>query len=76
MSVSKSKKNVATSQQNAPAESRGEKEYATEKLLKSKHLAGYQRDFAKAILTKSRYTVKEAQAALDAVLKPKTKGDE
>ena len=75
MSVSKSKKTVATSQQKAPAKGQGEKKYATEKLLKSKHLAGYQRDFAKTILTEPKYTVKEAQAALDAVLKPKTKGD-
>lgn len=29
-----------------------EKKYPTKKLLKSRHLAGYQRDFAKVILTK------------------------
>lgn len=45
---------------------------ATEKLLKSKALAGYQPDFAKAILTKSEYTIEGAKAALDKVLK---KGD-
>ena len=45
---------------------------ATEKLLKSEALAGYQQDFAKAILTKPEYTVEEAIAALDKVFK---KGD-
>lgn len=41
------------------------KSYATEKLLKSKVLAGYQQDFARAILTKPEYTVEEAKATLD-----------
>lgn len=45
---------------------------ATEKLLKSKALADYQKDFAKAILTKPEYTIEEAKTALDKVLK---KGD-
>lgn len=45
---------------------------ATEKLLKSKALAGYQVDFAKAILTKPEYTVEEAKAELDKTFK---KGD-
>ena len=43
--------------------------YQTERLLKSKALAGYQKDFAKVILTKPEYTLEEARAALDAVLK-------
>lgn len=43
----------------------------TEKLLTSKALSGYQRDFAKAILTKPEYTVEEAKAELDKVLKTK-----
>lgn len=43
--------------------------YSTERLLKSKALAGYQQDFAKVILTKPYYTIPEARAALDAVLK-------
>ena len=43
--------------------------YKTERLLKSKALAGYQQDFARVILTKPFYTIKEAKAALDAVLK-------
>lgn len=46
-----------------------EPKYNTEMLLKSKVLAGYQRDFARAILTKPEYTITEAIAALDAVLK-------
>lgn len=44
----------------------------TESLLKSKALSGYQVDFAKAILTKPEYTVEEARAELDKILK---KGD-
>ncbi len=46
-----------------------EKKYPTEQLLKSRALAGYQRDFAKVILKEPGYTVAEAQAALDEVLK-------
>lgn len=51
----------------------GKKKYKTEKLLKSKQLSGYQKDFAKAILTKSDYTVEEAKKALDTVLKGEQK---
>ena len=43
--------------------------YQTERLLRSKALAGYQKDFVKVILTKPEYTLEEARAALDAVLK-------
>ena len=43
--------------------------YQTERLLKSKALAGYQQDFARVILTKPFYTITEAREALDAVLK-------
>lgn len=43
--------------------------YQTEMLLRSKTLAGYQKDFARVILTAPEYTVEEAKAALDAVLK-------
>lgn len=46
-----------------------EKKYTTEQLLKSQHLQGYQRDFAKAILVEPEYSISEAKAALDAVLK-------
>lgn len=42
-----------------------EKTYPTESLLKSKALAGYQRDFARAVLTKPAYTLREAKAVLD-----------
>lgn len=50
------------------SENEKETRYRTEKLLKSKHLAGYQQDFAKVILTKPEYTVKEAVKVLDAEL--------
>ena len=46
-----------------------EKKYPTRKLLNSKHLAGYQRDFARVILTETEYTIKEAITILDEVLK-------
>jgi hypothetical protein len=43
--------------------------YQTEKLLRSKALAGYQKDFARVILTAPEYTVEEAKAAIEAALK-------
>lgn len=46
-----------------------EKKYPTEKLLKSKALAGYQQDFARVILTEPEYTIEGAKAALDKILK-------
>ena len=46
-----------------------EKSYPTESLLSSKALAGYQPDFARAILTKPAYTVREAKDILDKYLK-------
>lgn len=49
--------------------SKKNKKYPTGKLLKSKALAGYQPDFARVILTEPAYTVQEAQAVLDNVLK-------
>ena len=42
-----------------------EKTYPTESLLKSKALAGYQQDFARALLTKPAYTIQEAKAILE-----------
>lgn len=39
--------------------------YPTGALLRSKALAGYQRDFARALLTKPAYSVREAKAILD-----------
>lgn len=45
-----------------------EKSYPTRDLLESKALAGYQRDFAKILLTKPAYTVREAKAVLDKFL--------
>lgn len=44
---------------------KNEKTYSTEALLSSKALSGYQRDFAKALLTKPAYTVREAKQILD-----------
>ena len=44
---------------------KAEKTYPTVALLKSKAFAGYQPDFARAILTKPAYTVREAAAILD-----------
>lgn len=38
-------------------------------LLKSKALAGYQPDFAEVLLTADEYTVTEAKAILDAVIR-------
>ncbi|MCI9535513.1 MAG: hypothetical protein HFG53_12055 [Lachnospiraceae bacterium] len=61
--MSKVSKKVATSQLTK------EKMYPTEKLLKSKHLAGYQKDFAKAILNEPAYSIKDAKLALDTALK-------
>ena len=43
--------------------------YSTERLLKSKALAEYQPDFARTILTGPEYTIEEAKAAIDAVLR-------
>ena len=60
--MSKTSKGAATVQ---PKE---EKKYPTSMLLKSKHLAGYQRDFAKVILTEPEYTISEAKGGLDRVL--------
>ncbi len=61
-----------TSKKTDPVEiSQPEKKYPTQKLLKSRHLADYQRDFAKVILTGPEYTISEARAVLDKVLKEK-----
>ncbi len=42
-----------------------EKKYPTERLLRSKHLAGYQPDFARVILTEPAYSISEAKMVLD-----------
>lgn len=52
-----------------------EKKIPTQSLIKSGALEGYQIDFVGAILTKDEYTVEEAKAALNKVLKP-SKGKE
>lgn len=46
-----------------------DKKYPTKKLLKSRHLAGYQPDFARVILTEPAYSISEAKEALDQALK-------
>jgi len=48
-----------------------EKKYPTNKLLKSRHLAGYQQDFAKVILTEPEYSISEAVETLDKELAKK-----
>ena len=53
----------------AETKSKTEKTYPTEALLKSKALAGYQPDFARTLLTKPAYSVREAKEILDKYLK-------
>ena len=43
--------------------------YPTDQLLASKALSGYQRDFAKTLLTGPEYTLQEAKDILDKFLK-------
>jgi hypothetical protein len=57
--MSKSKNNVVID----------EIKYTRERLLTSKALKEYQRDFATVILTDKEYTINEAKAVLDAALK-------
>lgn len=56
------------SKQAAPA-AEGEARYPTEKLLKSRHLAEYQRDFAGVLLKEKEYTIAEARNILDKALR-------
>ena len=66
--ASKTNKSAAPKTSVAEPHKKEVQKYPTSKLLKSKHLAGYQRDFARVILTEPEYSVEEARAALDAVL--------
>lgn len=43
--------------------------YPTAQLLASKALSGYQRDFAKTLLTEQEYTLQEAKDILDKFFK-------
>lgn len=43
--------------------------YPTARLLESKALSGYQREFAAALLTGPEYTLQEAKAILDKFFK-------
>ena len=45
-----------------------EKIYPTADLLRSKALAGYQPDFARSVLTKPSYSIREARETLDKYL--------
>lgn len=61
--MSQSKTKAAKSPRNK------EKRYPTERLLRSKLLSGYQQDFARVLLTEPEYTINEAKAILDKILK-------
>ena len=52
----------------APSKKENQK-YPTSALLKSRHLAEYQLDFAMVILTGPEYTIEEAKTLLDEKLK-------
>lgn len=43
--------------------------YPTAQLLESRTMSGYQRDFAKALLTGPEYTLQEAKDILDSFFK-------
>ena len=46
-----------------------EKKYATECILQSREFSGFQREFARALLTESAYTLREARAILNRFFK-------
>lgn len=52
----------------APQDEAPEVKYNTERLLRSKVLAGYQQDFARAVLKAPEYTISEAKAVIEAAL--------
>ena len=45
------------------------KKYPTEKLLESKHLKGFQKDFAKVLLIEKEYSIEEAKTLLENAMK-------
>ena len=67
----KEKKDDAALQQQSvgAAARRTEKSKPTDKLLRSRHLAGYQRDFARVVLKEPAYTLSGAKEALERALK-------
>lgn len=69
--ASKANKSTASKSTAATPHKREGQKYPTSKLLKSRHLAGYQRDFARVILTEPEYTIEEAKKLLDEKLKGK-----
>lgn len=64
-----SKKNDLAAEPRLKRDGVPDRKYPTERLLRSRHLAGYQKDFAKAILTEPAYSISEAKAVLDKVMK-------
>lgn len=64
-----SKKSKTANAAVAKSQQKTEKKYPTARLLNSRHLVKYQRDFAKVILTEPEYTISEAVNALESVLK-------
>lgn len=46
-----------------------EKTYPTESILQSKEFSGFQREFARALLPESAYTLREARAILNKFFK-------
>ncbi len=69
--ASKANKSTVSKSAVATPHKRDGQKYPTSKLLKSRHLAGYQRDFARVILTEPEYTIEEARKLLDERLKDK-----
>ena len=67
--ASKANKSTESKSTVATPHKRDGQKYSTSKLLKSKHLAGYQRDFARVILTEPEYTISGAIDALERALK-------
>lgn len=67
--ASKANKSTESTSAVATPHKKEEPKYLTSKLLKSGHLAGYQQDFARVILTEPEYTIKEAKKLLDEKLK-------
>ncbi len=64
-----SKKNDLAAEPRPKRDGAPDRKYPTERLLRSRHLAGYQKDFARVILTEPFYAVSEAKAVLDKALK-------
>ena len=66
--MSKSKSNKPETEEKQTSVATAEV-YPREALIKSKVLAGYQRDFVSSVLTESEYTIEDAISLLDAAMK-------